>query len=195
MVVMSPVRLPISRITDRDCAIDSRIRPCPGSSAARRPRLFGVARDPPRHLVGLPRQRRHRLDRRSISSRWSPRRAHLGDPRAALRHALHRSRHLLDRGEFCSTAVASRSVIAPTSSIDAAISLIDDEVSSAAPASRRRCPTRLDRLRDLLDRRAGLVDRRGQRLVSRAPTSSTPPSTRSSCVTCCAATPSPGSCR
>ena len=36
--------------------------------------------------------------------------------------------------EFCSTAVPSPSVIAPTSSIDAAISLIDDDVCSADTA-------------------------------------------------------------
>ena len=108
----------------------------------RRPALLGLARHPPRHLVGLPGQRADRLDRTLHlrgAGRGGARR--LGDPLAALRHRLDGPRHLLDRGvEFCSTAVARFSVIAPTSSIDAAISLIDDEVSSAAAASSSALP-------------------------------------------------------
>ena len=165
---MSLVRLPISRITVADCAIESRIRPmpwierctvAPPSSASRATRAGD--------LVGLPGQRR-RPTRSSApsASRSSTRRvAHLGDAPAVLARRLHRPRHLLDRRRVLldggGEALGHRADL-----LDRRRHLVDrrrgllggggEIVGVAGHAA--------DRLRHLLDGRRRLVDRRGQRL-------------------------------
>ena len=145
MVVMSLVRLPISRITVADWAIESRIRTMPwierctvappssASRAARRVISSACRASEPTDSI-----------ERSISVAL----VEAASPTSAIRRPLvamactDRDISSID-DEFSSTEVASRSVIAPTSSIDAAISLMDDEVSSAAAASSSALPATL----------------------------------------------------
>ena len=162
--LMSPVRLPISRITPDDWAIESRSRAMPAiDRCTTRAAVLGVAGGAQGHLVGLPRQCGDALAG-ALQLRRAGRRVadDLGDaPARSGRPPGPTATSVRSTSRSARPSVARLSVIAPTSSIDAAISLIDEDVSSAGGGEIVGVARdALDRLRHLLDRRRRLAPRR-----------------------------------
>ncbi len=140
--LMSPVRLPISRITPDDWTIDSRSRVIPAID-----RCTTAA---PSSASRVARTVTSSARRASVATLWLVRSSSVALTEASLTTSAIRrpdcATACTDRDicsiavEFCSTVAARPSVIAPTSSIEAASSLIDEDVCSLVAARSSALP-------------------------------------------------------